>query len=244
VCPRGAVHARDELFRSTAAKLAPSWPHARTLDRGARRQGTGGGQRPARSAARSITWPGVRAARAVGSHPRCTTGHLVWWCRPRGQMIPAPNPDRSATPVRRDARPCVALHAVALGLPSRNVRFAPDGRRSCTPKRRPGGGWRNLPRANAIPGRPGRRSRRGLQTSSSRCAPRIRAVHPCAIEHSSCRGRPRRSVAVQSCSGTPLVDGTDACCCSADQARQSAGNGMCAPELNNPAANVRGSFIL
>lgn len=55
--------------------------------------------------------PGVRA---VGSHPRCTTGHLVWSCRPTGQMIPPPGSGTGTQPDRRRTLHCRCLARLAF----------------------------------------------------------------------------------------------------------------------------------
>jgi hypothetical protein len=132
VCVRVAPCMRDELLRSTASLDRPRAGRGRRrrtldLDHGARAEEAGGrGQRAARRASHG---PGVRA---VGSHPRCTTGHLVWSCRPTGQMIPPPGSGTGTPgcfgsrrhPTRSTTNPALPLPCQAC-LPGTFVRFAP-----------------------------------------------------------------------------------------------------------------------
>lgn len=109
------MHARRGWLLGPTASPSSSTTR-RTLDHGAWRQ-------PGRHGAG--TCPGARAARPVGSRPRCTTGHLVPSRRaPPAQMIPAsppPNPATNPTGVACRAHPAGPVPPRPLPCPPRGL---------------------------------------------------------------------------------------------------------------------------
>lgn len=131
-------------------------PGRRTLDldHGARAEEAGG---------RGITWPGCPGSGEPPAHPRCTTGHLVWSCRPTGQMIPPPGSGTGTQPDRRRTLHCRCL-----------ARLAFLERSFVSPRPTQAATGRNLLRASATPAVDPdvacRRKKLQFSTSSGRCS--------------------------------------------------------------------------